>query len=97
MRTVITPYSVYYSMNSEIELPFKFAIAAMWYLSLIWIWMMVNKASKIFSDTFPQNKKFAAFYKFMKDIRKYHWAYLASTFIVSFYHLAAYEIKKNVY
>jgi hypothetical protein len=95
MRTVITPYSLYYSMNSEIEIAFKLSIASMWYLSLIWIWMMVNKASKIFNDTFPANKKFQAFYNFMKSIRKYYWVYLVVTFGMSFYHLVAYEITKK--
>lgn len=63
--------------NSQAPLHFKISVMALWFLSYIWLWEIINKASKILAtDVFPNNRILGETYKAMKAIRPYFPVYL---------------------
>jgi len=77
--------------QSEADLFFKLIYSGMWTVSMMLIWMMLNKIAKLFSQTFPDNKPIKGFYKFMVSLRPYQLYYnvsigvLANTGILYYY------------
>jgi hypothetical protein len=85
LRCGVSPYSLYHIMRSKTDIPFKFAAAAMYCLSLLWIWMIVNKLAKILATYVPGVPFFKKWFNFMKLIRPFKFVYYALAVFISFY------------
>jgi hypothetical protein len=69
VRFFIYPYLAYFCFLSPMNAWFKVTIALIGILSYIWCWMMLNKASKLLCEAFPENNCLKCFYNFIKKMR----------------------------
>ena len=66
-----------------------------WFVSMSWVWDMINKVAKLIAEAFPKAGFAQTPYKAMKRIRKYKAVYLVVVGYVSIHHLLVKYIDKS--
>ena len=81
IRMFISPVFIWFLQQSDDDLIFKIAYTGMWVISMMLIWMMVNKIAKMLTQVtssnqiYPENGLVKGFYKTMVSIRPYSQIY----------------------
>ena len=84
IRGLVMPYPMYLMQMGKADFLFKIAYTGMWVISMMLIWMMINKCAKLLHSAYPTNIMANNFYKKMREVRPYYPAYLClSTFLAT--------------
>lgn len=85
---------------ADSPLLYKLSGFGLWYISYVWIWQIINIASRTFAyDILPGLKVFETFYELMKKLRKHAWVYhlivivYTSRYILDFYNITDIPVK----
>ena len=94
IRTFVSGSQTWMMQHSSSNLWFKISYTGMWSVSLFLVWMVLNKAIKLLSMTFPELKPLQLAYKCAKFLRPYQMHYNVAVSILANIGIVHYYLSK---
>lgn len=91
-RTVLVDWLYVYSLYDDSPMFYKLQMVGLQVISMVWLWEIINKASKLAWEKNPGSQLINSWYGFLRKNRKWlMWLWLAFSVVFSIRYLLDYH------